>query len=516
MNGAPTDFLFGFEELPASGSLVLIAAGEKDVMTLAAHGYAAITLASETAILSANVVRRLSRFARILICYDLDETGRTQAAHWAQKHQLGWVELPAGLATFGGKDVSDLFRAIKQGQLSPDAFEQALLHPHLPVPPRDAPVLANRPDRLKSLTHLSELLSMQGQLRTRTEGEIVFNPALFWHDDEPVIWPRTINMIQGQYGVHKSRLAELFATILLAVGPPTFDTLGLSFQPLAGETYKLCYVDTERNTSDQFPYALQSIKERAGFARGVHPSSFEYTSLINVPRGERFAALRDFLVHIRASFTGHIFTVLDVVPDCVRNFNDVNDSLELVDLLNEVINEQNITFLVLIHENPGGVKARGHLGTELGNKASTILQIAYLKSDDAPRRIIELSYLKRRYGTPDFTSYAEYDAETKGLIRAEPTARELAQKQRPQKAPLDDVLSLLPELLREPMPAGELEKRLGERLNVSPRTIHDRLKDCLPDGASGLLNLEGRLCSLTKQERGKEKYYALQPTVSAG
>ena len=57
--------------------------------------------------------------------------------------------------------------------------------------------------------------------------------------------------------------------------------------------------------------------------------------------------------------------VVDVTTDCIRDFNRSDDSLELIDLMNEAINTYDVTFLYLIHENPGASKARGHLGTEL-------------------------------------------------------------------------------------------------------------------------------------------------------
>lgn len=510
LKGGPGDFLFGFDELPASGNRVFIAAGEKDVMALAANNCPAVTLNSETADLTDEVVRKLRRFETIYICYDLDETGRKNAEEKAAQHDLQVVVLPDELLALGGKDVSDLFAAIRAGHLPKEAFEHVVAEAKRPLLTVEPLAMPTSP-RPKPGGHLPTLLHTEEKLRLRTEKDIVFQKALFRHKDEEVIWPRTINMIQGQYGVHKSRLAELFAAVFLTVGIPGFDTLGVEFQSEAGESYKLVYVDTERNISDQFPFALQRIKDRAGIPRDAHPASFAYTSLIHIPREQRFTALREYLVHLRQDFTGHMLVILDVVPDCVQNFNDVEASNELIDLLNEVVNEQNVTFLVVIHENPGGMKARGHLGTELGNKASTILQIGFLKNESAPRRILELNYLKRRYGSPDFTVYAEYDPETKGLVTADPTAEELAQKQRVKKASLAEVVELLPEMLRVPKSAGKLAEELGARLEVSPRTIAERLKALVQPGALGIVDEQGRLCRLVKEEHGKETLYFLEP-----
>jgi len=55
---------------------------------------------------------------------------------------------------------------------------------------------------------LAALLADEQLLRVASTSPVTFRPALFWHDDEPVIWPRTVNLIQGQTGVHKSRAAR--------------------------------------------------------------------------------------------------------------------------------------------------------------------------------------------------------------------------------------------------------------------------------------------------------------------
>ena len=86
-------------------------------------------------------------------------------------------------------------------------------------------------------SHLPGLLDIRAQLRIAVGNPITFRKALFWQDGEPVIWPRTVNMIQGQTGVHKSRVAELFAASVLSDGPDPRqgDTLGIEFRRAEGE-----------------------------------------------------------------------------------------------------------------------------------------------------------------------------------------------------------------------------------------------------------------------------------------
>ncbi len=70
------NYCFGLEQLPSKGDLLFLTGGEKDVMTLAAHGFQAICFNSETSVIPAKTVRKLVyRFKHIVLLYDTDKTG---------------------------------------------------------------------------------------------------------------------------------------------------------------------------------------------------------------------------------------------------------------------------------------------------------------------------------------------------------------------------------------------------------------------------------------------------------
>ena len=372
---------------------------------------------------------------------------------------------------------------------------------------------------------LAELLSDEQLLRTASTQFVTFQPALFWQDDEPVIWPRTVNIIQGQTGVHKSRVAELFGSALLAqlAGRPNLDaTLGVGFRQAESERYRLIYIDTERNLTEQFPYALQQLKLRAGYGLAEHPPEFHYTSLVRTSRAERFPRLVEYLDHSRRQFKGHLIIILDVLSDCVADFNDVGASLSLIDLLNVAVNEQDATFLAVIHENPGTTaKARGHLGTEVSNKASTVLQVSLQKDQGQATGLIQLHYLKRRYAAPGLMSFATFDEATRGLVRADVDAVEKQGSARSagakRKISAATVLGLLPSLLIEPLRAGQLTAELVKILSIADRTVRAYLKELLQNGAGYVENNSGRVCrlKLCEAEKGPAKLYQLVPIEHA-
>ena len=87
--------------------------GEKDVLSLAAHGFTAISFNSETANISEEVMRELAgRFKKILFLYDMDETGKKESAmkvkQFRDKYNVGRIELPLE-GTKKEKDISDYF-----------------------------------------------------------------------------------------------------------------------------------------------------------------------------------------------------------------------------------------------------------------------------------------------------------------------------------------------------------------------------------------------------------------------
>lgn len=101
-------FIFGWKQLPPNGEKVFITGGEKDVMTLVAYGFHAISLNSETASMDKDIVEDLKgRFKQIIVLYDNDDTGVKQAQLLADRHGFFKLSLPS--MSNAGKDISDFF-----------------------------------------------------------------------------------------------------------------------------------------------------------------------------------------------------------------------------------------------------------------------------------------------------------------------------------------------------------------------------------------------------------------------
>ena len=130
--GKPPGYAFGFEQLNARQPIILLAAGEKDALALSSHGYPAVTVGSENALIPAELMAELkSRSDEVLICYDSDDTGRTRAAELSAEHGVRWVELPRELKDYG-KDVADFYRAVYQKHLPANLLDEAIQQAHTP------------------------------------------------------------------------------------------------------------------------------------------------------------------------------------------------------------------------------------------------------------------------------------------------------------------------------------------------------------------------------------------------
>ena len=287
------------------------------------------------------------------------------------------------------------------------------------------------------LADLAEFLKMEAKINEYVSSPIISGKEILTLKGNPFIFPRTINVIQGKYGSHKSRLTEHICSILLKRPNHEIDLLKLES---IDSKHLVCYIDTERNIPEQFSHSLQQIKIKAGYDIEDKLENFRYNSLLKIKRQERSYYFESYLEKIRNSYQGHIFCVLDVLTDFIKNFNDPNGSLELIDLLNNAINSYDITFLCVIHENPFGDKARGHLGTELLNKCSTALSINFENENSRNERpIIKIKFLKARESKRMEPLYIKYSPDLNHLVYVEPSEVEKVLSSKVIKAPIHEV-----------------------------------------------------------------------------
>jgi len=393
-------------------------------------------------------------------------------------------------------------------QVSGSLSEAAQEDTPQPMPTQQTP----KEDALKN-----RLLTSFTAIINAAANDIVWTPAWVSLNGAPIMSKGTINVIQGKAGVHKSRFAETLCSLLLSPHGKG-DYLGFERYNL-GAGYYVGYVDTERNTQEHFPAAVQRIRERAGIDKKANNGRFYPVSIKQEERRERLAAVKEWIEFVRGTMAQkgvqawNLFVVLDVVTDCVQSFNRDDETMALFDYLGNLCEHFGVTFLLVLHENPFSEKARGHTGTEAMNKADTQMQISYeAGSNGEETDLIKIKFLKTRNAARPQPLYLQYSKERNGLVTADPdTVNEHIEIKRKTK---DE--GLLIERLqylfdsRDDIPQKDIIADLEENLSWSKNTITGKL-DLLVKRETPILNKAGLRCRLAKQSSpGKPSVYSLE------
>lgn len=196
------------------------------------------------------------------------------------------------------------------------------------------------------------------------------------------------------------------------------------------------------------------------------------------------------------------------------NFNDPKESLALIDFMNSMINEFDITFICVIHENPGaGQKARGHIGTESLNKASTQIQVS-IHELDLGKEAIKVKYLKTRRSKRPADFYMCYSETENCLVLPDKGTMKYIKKSGKSKADIDDVTEYLLETLIARTTRQNLLEDLCTAFECAKNTMLSRLKEIVDTPLEIKGGEEGVVYHLIKKKEGKETFYELEKQSS--
>lgn len=130
------------------------------------------------------------------------------------------------------------------------------------------------------------------------------------------------------------------------------------------------YVDTEQSR-----YHVWRLVNRVHGVYGfsVQADNFMGFSLRRYSPETRLKVIESILYDLNTDIS---FMIIDGIRDLVFDINDAKESTEVVGKLMKWSDERKTHICSVIHENRSGEGgARGHLGTEITNKAETVLKI---------------------------------------------------------------------------------------------------------------------------------------------
>lgn len=312
----PQNFVFGLEQLPEKGHFVFLTGGEKDVMSLAAKGYHALSLNSETAKPTPEPLTYLrSRFTEVVILYDNDKTGIEQSKEIASAFGLGRVILPN--LVNNGKDISDFFAT---GGTKED-FDNLVKERVLPIPAVD-PVE-------KTSYNAVELLALGN-----TKPQYLL---------EPLFPQKGTSVIAGKPDTGKSQFARQLC-IQVALGLPDF--LGFHLNPIHKSAIYVATEDSLESTTYLLKTQLEGLQKPAEEnLRFIFADTMEQAEILESLEAELKKAPADLVV-------------VDSFGDIFKG-GDSNNNMAMrntVKAFDKIAKQQNCLILFVHHINKGAYR----------------------------------------------------------------------------------------------------------------------------------------------------------------
>lgn len=183
-------------------------------------------------------------------------------------------------------------------------------------------------------------------------------------NDKPFMGRNSIVTVTGKPKVGKTYISSSIVGALL-----NGNYLGMQSHLKADETVKIVFFDTEQKKG-----RTQIVQKRINKICN-HDESYidDRLIMLNVRAlspEERTKVLEETILDVMPTLV-----VIDGIRDLLRDFNDIDESGQIIDFLLRMTADTGIAILVVIHQNKADTNARGHLGSELMNKSDTVIEL---------------------------------------------------------------------------------------------------------------------------------------------
>ena len=269
-------------------------------------------------------------------------------------------------------------------------------------------------------------------------------------------------------------LGNFSASIGKAKSKKTFNVSAIAASALSGRTVlryrsmfpenkrKILYIDTEQGRH-HCQQVLKRILRLAEMPDDMVPENLIMLSL------RKFAPrVRLLIVEEAIGTTPDLgLVIIDGIRDFLYDINSSSESTEVISKFMQWTDDKQIHIHTVLHQNKNDEHARGHIGTELNNKAETILQVEVDK-DDKAISVVEAVHIRDR----DFEPFAfRINSETLPEL-VEPYQPRKRGAGRPAKGPFDPACDIPEDVHRAALDAVFAEGSIG-----SYRAYQERLKE---------------------------------------
>ena len=153
--------------------------------------------------------------------------------------------------------------------------------------------------------------------------------------------------------------------------------LGLAYEvELPADRHTVLYVDTEQSRTD-CQNQMRRILRLAGQSPDTDNPRFVFLSLRQFTPEERIAIIDAAM----ESLPDIGLIIIDGVRDLLHDINSPTEATTVISLLMKWTDLYQFHLHTVLHQNKSDENARGHLGTELANKAETVMLVEKDKND---------------------------------------------------------------------------------------------------------------------------------------
>lgn len=198
-------------------------------------------------------------------------------------------------------------------------------------------------------------------------------------------------------GIPIGTLGNFSASIGKAKSKKTFNVSAMTAAALSGEKVlayevnlpegkdKILYIDTEQSKA-HCKKTLARILTLANLPDGEDNNRLEFLSLRKYTPKERIEIIECVL----ATTEGIGLVIIDGVRDLLFDINAPLEATQVTSILMRWTDEYQIHIQTILHQNKGDENARGHIGTEINNKAETVIQVEKDKNDESMSKVSAL------------------------------------------------------------------------------------------------------------------------------
>ena len=177
----------------------------------------------------------------------------------------------------------------------------------------------------------------------------------------------TLGNILSIIGKAKSR-KSFFIGMAVSASVAKENVISVLTNELPQSQRNVLYFDTEQGKY-HVQKALKRICTITGVSEPTNLNTYGLRALNPIERAE----LIEYAIYNTPNL-GIVF--IDGIKDLITSINDEEQATMIVSKLMKWSEEKNILIVTVLHQNKGDNNARGHIGTELNNKAETILSVS--------------------------------------------------------------------------------------------------------------------------------------------